>query len=1144
MVIKKILKIVLVSIIVLLALLLIIPVIFKDRIVEALRTEINKQIDAEVDFSNVSLSLFRSFPNLNVRIDDFSISGQNKFEGVNLIKTERSSITINLSSLWKKDSPYKVRSLVLDGLELNLLILSDGTANYNILKVDENGDLEDIAGGEDAGDEFSFDLSSYEIRNGNIFYEDRGSSNKLAIYNINHGGNGNFSADVFTLKTQTVIDELYWSYGGVPYIYALPVNWELDILADFNTSVFEIIHNELELNRLSLNFEGVIKLLENDDMEVDLKLNAPGNDFEELFSIFPIAALAGLDQMNIRGDFNLVSEMKGLYSNTQDIFPALLLKLDVRDAFVHYPEMDLPIDQIQMDLSVNKPKGTLDELIIDLSSFNFKLGSNPFKSSLLVSNPVSNPLVKSTVDGRLNLDEFSRIFPIEGFDQLAGNIEALLNAEFRWEDVENAAWDQLTFNGKIDIKSLDFAMTGYPAIKIPSAAAVFDERSTTIASSKIEIGRSDISMEGSLGNILAMFAKNHPLKGNLVLGSQLFDVDEMMKLFSTDGDEGGPSISDQYDEFPGFFNVDIDATVNADRILFDYFEITEVKAIVNLQPHLLTLNNASVVINGSDIRGSLDMEQWYEFAMYGERITLDANLASRFLDIDRLMPPSADAVIVDESGVRSEDVSVPDFLYNIHLVGRAEKAVFNDMEMNDFNTNGYLTERDIHIHSFSSVIFGDRIAGSGFIGNYMNYIYLDETLVGELEIQSGSLNMNNWMEAFMSEGEDDTAASQTETLDEMEAIVVPANLDIGIKGRLNRLQYFDLVFSNVSGNIEIKDAALAFRDFEGEIFNGKLGLNGIYDTAEEDPFVNMKMEIQNFNIPTAFQNMKTLSAVAPLFEYMNGFINSEFIMNTRLGKGMMPLWNSFNAEGFFQTKDASVLNLPLLQNLGERLKVSEFKKLYLDNTENWFKINNGTFELQPTTHNISGTTMGFSGSHLIGGEMDYLIEASIPKSKIGSSPAGETVVSGLNFIQSEASKRGINLGDGSNVDVGIQLGGTLLNPSVSISLMGVSSGQTISQQVEGVVRDRIEQETDRIRDRAADEIQDRRDMADSLIRSTTDSLREIARKKEEELREKARKEAEAQLKDLLKDTTGTDPVENIKERVRKFNPFKRGNDDG
>ena len=1134
---KKVFKVAIVLFLVLIGLLIAIPLIFKDRIVESIRTEINKQIDAEVEFSDVNLSLIRSFPNLNVRIDDFEIKGKKEFEGVPLVDTDYVAVTINLSSLWKRNSPFEIRNLIFEGMDLNLVMLSDGSANFDILKDAENAEV-DAVGGESAG--FALDLRSYEIRNGNIFFEDLGGANKLAIYEINHSGGGNFSEEVFTLETLTNIKELYLSSGGISYLYALPVDWALNILADFNASTFEVVHNQLELNKLLLNFEGKVKLLEDDRMDIDLNLEAPGNAFEELFSVLPIAALAGLDDMEIRGGFDFRTAISGVFSEVDEILPAIDMKLNVTDAFVRYPEMDLPINDIQIDLAVNKPEGPMDDLLIDLSVFKFDLGNNPFSSSLFVSNPASNPFIKSNVDGHINLDEFSKVFPLEGMDRLSGHVQALLNAEFNWENVENGEWDNLIFNGDIDLQSVVVAMSGFPEVNVPAAKASFNERSTTLGSSKIEIGSSDISFEGELGNILAMFADNQPLNGNLMIRSHLLDIDEMMQLFATDSDREAIKIEDQYSEKSPFFNVDIDAGISAGRILFDYFEITEVNSQMNLKPHLLQLNNASLIINGSDIRGDLTLEKWYEFAMYGDRITIDANVISGHLDVDALMPPPSVPSEVTEEPVMAV---VPDFLYTVHLNGRVDRLSFYDVEMSGLNTTGYLTESDIHIHTFNSRIFGDQLSGSGFIGNYMNYVFLDETLVGELEIASGSVNLNNWMEAFMIDEEQAEIKEGSKAMDEMEAVLVPANIDFGIKGRLNRLQYFDLVFSNVRGDIEIKDATLALHDFEGEIFNGKLGLNGLYDTNEEDPFVNMKLEMLNFNIPAAFQNMRMLAAVAPLFEYMNGFINSELIMNTRLGQGMMPVWNSFNAEGFFQTIEATILDLPVLEKIGERLKVSELKRLTLDNTENWFQINNGTFELRPSTHQIAGTTMGFSGTHQIGGEMDYLMEASIPQSLIGSSPAGETVQTGLRFIQSEASKRGVNLGDGSNVDVGIEIGGTLLDPTFSIRLMGVSTGQTISQQVEDVVRDRIEQEADRGRDRLEDEVRDRRDQADSIIQAQADSLREVARQKEEELREKAKKEAEDRLKDLLKDSTITDPVDEIKDRLRRFNPFGRNNED-
>ena len=61
-VVKRVLKVTGIIIIVILAAAVIIPIAFKKQITQLVKTEINKNLEARVEFSDVSLSLFRHFP--------------------------------------------------------------------------------------------------------------------------------------------------------------------------------------------------------------------------------------------------------------------------------------------------------------------------------------------------------------------------------------------------------------------------------------------------------------------------------------------------------------------------------------------------------------------------------------------------------------------------------------------------------------------------------------------------------------------------------------------------------------------------------------------------------------------------------------------------------------------------------------------------------------------------------------------------------------------------------------------------------------------------------------------------------------------------------------------------------------------------
>ena len=77
---KKVLKYTGIGLLALLALAFFLPILFKGKIIKIVKAEINKNIEAKVDFRDVSLSLFRHFPKLSIGLETISVVGVKEFE--------------------------------------------------------------------------------------------------------------------------------------------------------------------------------------------------------------------------------------------------------------------------------------------------------------------------------------------------------------------------------------------------------------------------------------------------------------------------------------------------------------------------------------------------------------------------------------------------------------------------------------------------------------------------------------------------------------------------------------------------------------------------------------------------------------------------------------------------------------------------------------------------------------------------------------------------------------------------------------------------------------------------------------------------------------------------------------------------------
>src|SRR5690606_40998617 len=64
-----------------LALAFVLPLIARGPVARGVRTAVNESVDAQVDWSDVGITFFRSFPNVAVRLDGLTVIGTGPFEG-------------------------------------------------------------------------------------------------------------------------------------------------------------------------------------------------------------------------------------------------------------------------------------------------------------------------------------------------------------------------------------------------------------------------------------------------------------------------------------------------------------------------------------------------------------------------------------------------------------------------------------------------------------------------------------------------------------------------------------------------------------------------------------------------------------------------------------------------------------------------------------------------------------------------------------------------------------------------------------------------------------------------------------------------------------------------------------------------------
>ena len=121
-----------VLILVVITALMVIPTFFKGDILQIIEKQSAKYINAKLKIGDMNLSMFISFPNLNVALKEVMITGQDEFAGDTVVYIPLFEASVNLKSLIAGDELI-VNQLLLKNCRIAPTVNSEGKANWDIL---------------------------------------------------------------------------------------------------------------------------------------------------------------------------------------------------------------------------------------------------------------------------------------------------------------------------------------------------------------------------------------------------------------------------------------------------------------------------------------------------------------------------------------------------------------------------------------------------------------------------------------------------------------------------------------------------------------------------------------------------------------------------------------------------------------------------------------------------------------------------------------------------------------------------------------------------------------------------------------------------------------------------------------------------
>lgn len=494
---------------------IVLPIVFKGKIKEMIDAEIAKQVNADVvfDVNNFSLSVFRNFPNVTVEVKELGVFNRAPFEGVHLFVMDRFDVEVNLKDLLFGDQ-LRVKGITLVHPQINIKVLKDGRANYNITYPST-----DTAKTSSEPSKFSFAIDKWSIEGAEVVYDDETMPVYLSIRGLNHSGGGNFNDQQFDLTTKTTADSISFKYAGAEYLSNKRAAIDAIIGISENYSKYTFKENLVKLNDFGLGFDGWFKMNEK-DFAMDINYKSLENSFKSILSLVPGMYSKDFAKVETKGELLFSGFVKGTYSDKQ--MPAFNLDMKVKDAMFKYPSLPAAVTNIGVDLLVDNKTGVIENTVIDLKKFHVDFGSNPIDAHALVEN-LKNYKMDAVVKAKLNLTEMSKMFPMEGMT-MTGMFAGALEAKGVYDAVK-----KIPMSGNASLKDFKFTSKSLPYVTtISSMEAVFDPQKMVLKNTSGTIGKSDFSVNGTVSNYMEYAFGKGTIAGTMNFNSTLLDLNEFM----------------------------------------------------------------------------------------------------------------------------------------------------------------------------------------------------------------------------------------------------------------------------------------------------------------------------------------------------------------------------------------------------------------------------------------------------------------------------------------------------------------------------------------------------------------------------------------------------------------------------------------
>ena len=588
----------------------VLPFLYKDKLLAKVKTTLNSQVNAKIDFSDFKVSLFSQFPKVELELKNLSLIGINEFSNDTILSASSISTNISLMEMIRGKG-LELNSLIIDNPRISLIASKSGAVNWDIAKASEAETTAAKTSPENPGDAFKMKLNDIRVNNLNLLYNDLTMPMKVWVKNTNLSSSGSVNGTLTTFDMKAEAGEFILDYDSVQYISKTRLKAETLLKVDYEKMNFEFDNGKLWVNNLPLEVNGSFAM-PSDSMFFDLAFQSEKSDFVTILALVPADYQKYLEKAKIDGSAEFKGSVKGLFYN--EIYPAIDVLLAVNNASFKYQDLPESIQDIQVSAQITKPEGDLNLLKVNVEKAHASIKNNQVDLRMLLSELMTDPNIDASFSGTVDFASLKQAIPIDSLD-ITGIMKAQIQMSGHMSSIEKQEYEKFKSSGEASVKNFRIESNQLTKpVEISQGLVKANTKQISVEQFDGKIGQSDFSLKGDVSNYLAYIFKNDILKGNFSLKSAFMNFSELSNIqkpaakseVQTAEAKAPVAVIDSVVAFQVPEKLDLTFQSAIQKAVYDKMPINNINGLVRVKDQRMELTNLTMdmlqgklAINGS-----------------------------------------------------------------------------------------------------------------------------------------------------------------------------------------------------------------------------------------------------------------------------------------------------------------------------------------------------------------------------------------------------------------------------------------------------------------------------------------------------------------------------------------------------------------